>query len=189
MCGARSLLEHNSRAPRNQACEFAGIPIREPNATVRLGIADLCRIRRAVDPVMGVADSNPYNAHWIVWARCDGRLGTGGIGIPKQVGVVIVRWISPHFSDLPISEGERSMHAAAGHRSEENNPPFPVIHFQDRCLLRDNHLDHSCAEPLGVQSLSWGTHHVGHSDLLARKETCPGVQAPEQGWSRVEFCA
>src|SRR5579872_3736971 len=96
---APSFLEHDSRTLGDQASEFAGIPVCEPDAPVRLGIADLSRVRRAVDTVVRIADSNPHHAHWIVRPRRNRRLGTGGIGIPKQGGVVVVGWISPHLGD------------------------------------------------------------------------------------------
>ena len=104
-------------------------------------MADLPGIRRAVYPIVRYVDTNPDNTHRIVWTRCDLHLGIHVISIPEQGRVVVVGWISHHLSDHPIPERERVVLAAARHRGVKEDLAFLVIHPQDRCFLRDNHLD------------------------------------------------
>jgi hypothetical protein len=96
-----------------------------------------------------------------------------------------VGWISHHRSEHPIPEGERVVLAAARHRGVKDDLASPVIHHQDRYLLRDNDLD---VPGLGRGRL-FGTQHVGNTDVLSRGETGAGVQALEQSRRRVEFLA
>jgi len=127
----RSFLEHYRRSFFDQAGELAGVPVCQPHAPVGLGIADPPRFRRAVYPVVRLVDLNPDNTHWIVGARCDLLFCIGGIGIPKQVGVVVVRWIALHQRDHPIPQGERVVFAAARHWGMEDDLVFLIKHCKD----------------------------------------------------------
>src|SRR5580658_10705746 len=142
-------------------------------------MADLPGIRCAVYPIVRYVDPHPYNPHRIVWTRCDLHQCICGIGVPEQVWVVVVDWMSPHLSDLPMSDGERVVGAAAGYRRVENDLAFLVIHRQARCALRDNDLRR-------LSTGRRGTQHVGDADVLSGRETGAGVQALEQSRRRVE---
>src|SRR5580698_925429 len=145
-------------------------------------MADLTRFRRAVYPVVRYVDPHPNHTHRIVRASCDLHLGIRLISIPEQVGVVVVGWISHHVGDDPIPEWEWVVLTAARNRCVIDDLALPVIHPQDRCLLRDNDLDRA-----GMIRRSWfGAQHVGDADVLSLGELCARVQALEESRGRVE---
>ena len=147
---AISFLEHDWRSIFDQVGDSCGIPVRHPHAPVRGRMADLPRFGRAVDAVVRYVDPHPDHTDRIVWTCGDLHLGICLIGIPEQVGVVVVGWISYHISDHPIPERERIVLTAAGHWGVKDNLAFPVIHPQDRCFLRDNDLDRPSPGPASL---------------------------------------
>src|SRR3954452_4857170 len=68
------LLELDLRAALHVQGEVAGIPVREADADVRLGLADLLGLGRAVDAVGGDRQVDPDEADRIVRSRVDREL-------------------------------------------------------------------------------------------------------------------
>jgi hypothetical protein len=100
------------------------------------GMANARRFGCPVHPVMCLGDVNPHDTHGIVRSCGNRRLGTGGIGVPEEDGIVIEDRISRDGSDGPGPDGERVVLAATRDRGLKDDPVVPVRHDQGRLLLR-----------------------------------------------------
>ncbi|MNV25535.1 hypothetical protein D3C71_1166330 [compost metagenome] len=83
---------------------------------MRLGLAHVARLGRAVQAVMRLGDINPDHADRIVRARRQHRFAVAGLGVPEQLGVVVEGGIARDPEDLPLPDRERVMLAARRHR-------------------------------------------------------------------------
>src|SRR6202011_1599377 len=68
-----SVQEHPLHALAERAGEVENVPVRQADAPVRLGLADLGGVGRAVDAVARLRQVDPHEADRIVRSRPDGE--------------------------------------------------------------------------------------------------------------------
>src|ERR1044072_6127841 len=84
------LLPQNRRRPRlDHPGQFHGIPIRQPDAAMRLGMTYVAGLGCAVNAIVILGEGNPNHSHRIVRTGLYERLLVLPIRVPKQIRVVV----------------------------------------------------------------------------------------------------
>ncbi len=124
---ANSFLEDGRRAGRDRIGQGQRIPVGQPDAPVRLRLADRGRLGRPVDAVVLLREVDPDQAHGVVGARGQLGLGVRRVGIPEEVGVVLEHGVLADAVDLPLPDGQGSnwLPMVAGKRA--TTAPFSSI--------------------------------------------------------------
>src|SRR6185436_13180012 len=113
---ASSPAQHDGRAVAYLLPELDGVPVGQADAAMRLGARDLPGVGRAVDAVVLLREVDPDDAHGIVRAGLDRRLGVLPFGVPEEPRVVVELRIPEDPRDLPPSGRQRIVPAAGGGR-------------------------------------------------------------------------
>ena len=88
---------------------------------MRLDMADLRRLRRAVDAVMRLRQIDPDDADRIVRSGLERRLAVAGRGVPEQIGVVVKLRIALNPVHLPRADRQRIVVTSAGNGRVEQH--------------------------------------------------------------------
>src|SRR5690242_15173119 len=110
---AGASLENDGRVRTHECRDTRRIPVGEPYAPVRLGVADSRRLRGSVQAVVLFAQIDPYNSYWVVWSRLDRGLRVGRLCVPEQIRVVLEVRHPGDRANLPLPDWQGVMAAAA----------------------------------------------------------------------------
>ena len=91
----------------HHAREIERVPIGEPNAAMRFGLADLFRRRRAMDAVARRAQIDPDDADWILRTRSDRKLVLGLHAFEGETRVVMIGRVVRDALDLELAARRR----------------------------------------------------------------------------------
>src|SRR5581483_2650356 len=84
------ILKFHDRAFVLHRSQVERVPVGEADAAVRLGLADLARVGRAVNAVGGRSEIDPDEADRIVWARFDDQWFFGFHALPGELRIVVI---------------------------------------------------------------------------------------------------
>src|SRR5450759_4525286 len=79
------------------------VPVGQPDAAVRGGVAYLARLRRTVNPVVFLGEIDPYQPDRIVRPRRQRLLIRGVLGVPEELRVVMKLRIAGDAIDFPVA--------------------------------------------------------------------------------------
>src|SRR4051812_38625338 len=99
--GRSSILEDRRHSRSHRLGERRGIPVRHPDATVRLRLADRRRVRGPVNPVMRYRQVDPDDADRVVGTGRNLRFLLARGRVPEEFGVVMEGRVPGHTVDLP----------------------------------------------------------------------------------------
>src|SRR5260370_10633965 len=122
------------RALEHALGEIERVPVRQPDAAVRVGLADPLRIRRAVDAVAVLGEIDPDQSHGIVRAGRDRELAFGMDALELEFGIVMVGGVVGDPTDL-VSDARRRLFLAADRTRVERGGLAVLAHRAEESRL------------------------------------------------------
>src|SRR5687768_7503947 len=101
-------VDENRRAGLDEFEKILGVPVRQAEAAVRFGAADLIGTRGAVDALVGFVEGDPRATCWVVWAGRDDQFAFDRLGFRrfgKNGWVKSVVWILGAGDDGELADG------------------------------------------------------------------------------------
>src|SRR5215469_15049971 len=93
---------------------------------MRFRVSDSIRIWRTMNAIMLLIEADPYRAHRISRTRFDYRFRVLGIGVPKEVRVIVKSGVPLHFRNFPISDRQGIVLAADSRRIVRDRFPAGI---------------------------------------------------------------
>ncbi len=93
----------------NHMREISRIPVRKPNASIRLAMSHVAWVGRSMNSIVRFRKPHPYDPHWVVWSRRQLLRCLFRIHIPIMHWIPIKPWIASYNENLPIANRQRVM--------------------------------------------------------------------------------
>src|SRR6266571_4878355 len=172
--------ERDVGALADAAGEIEHVPVGQADAAVRLGLADLRRIRRAVDAVARLRQVDPHDADRVVGPRPD-RKGPVGLDLLEaESGVVAVGRLLDHLAHAVAPARRRLLIAADRRRIKGDERAVAVERTHGPAGFVDFDPRHG--------SVAAGIDDVGNDDDGAGAvERPPRVELLQQAFVDVKF--
>src|SRR4029077_14371424 len=198
--GGVLILEPDDIARLDHPRQFDRIPVRQADAAVGLGLANVRRRRGAMDSVGWIGQVDPDQADGIVWARADRELPLRVDALPCKFGIVLVFRVPGNAFDLEVP-ARRGLFLAADRRWIESKEFAVAVidaHVSRRLVDYDRHFRQIVARlwrigrrngfdgrPAGPQR---HLGHVGDGKLRSRpREIRARIELSQQSWAHVEL--
>ena len=190
------VVEPHHRSGARHRRQVDRVPVRQADAAVGLGLSDVLRVGRAVDPIGRGREIDPDQADRIVRTLPDGELPFGLHPFPRELRIVMVLGIPGDADHLEDAARRGLLLAAHRRRIEAEELAVPVVgaHVARRLVHHDRRRDGTLAvlrrNRLDRMAAGGELHlrHVGHDDLgSGALEIGARVEPLQQAFGHMEF--